>query len=59
MNLRLRVQLEAGRHGTANADSIVDVGAMTTFDRDMLRDALRVVRRFRELIRMRYNLGSF
>ena len=59
MNLRLSAQLEASRRGIANADSIVDVGAMTTVDRDMLRDALRIVRRFRELIRVRYNLGSF
>ncbi|GJE44067.1 DUF294 nucleotidyltransferase-like domain-containing protein [Methylobacterium soli] len=59
MNLRLSAQLEAGRRGIVNADSIVDVGAMTTVDRDMLRDALRIVRRFRELIRVRYNLGSF
>jgi CBS domain-containing protein len=58
MNLRLSAQLEAGRRGIVNADSIVDVGAMTTVDRDMLRDALRIVRRLRELIRVRYNLGS-
>ncbi|MER2268829.1 DUF294 nucleotidyltransferase-like domain-containing protein, partial [Methylobacterium oxalidis] len=58
MNLRLGAQIEAGRRGVINADSIVDVAAMTTVDRDMLRDALRIVRRFRELIRLRYNLGS-
>ncbi|MER2268831.1 DUF294 nucleotidyltransferase-like domain-containing protein, partial [Methylobacterium oxalidis] len=58
MNLRLGAQIEAGRRGVINADSIVDAAAMTTVDRDMLRDALRIVRRFRELIRLRYNLGS-
>ena len=32
---------------------------ISTGDRDLLRDALRVVKRFRELIRNRYNLGLF
>ncbi|WP_336489914.1 DUF294 nucleotidyltransferase-like domain-containing protein [Methylobacterium nigriterrae] len=58
MNLRLATQLAAARRGAVNADSIIDIDAMTTIERDMLRDALRIVRRFRELIRVRYNLGS-
>ena len=32
---------------------------LSTADRDILRDALRIVRQFREIIRNRYNLGAF
>ena len=32
---------------------------LSTYDRDLLRDALRVVKQFREVIRHRYNLGLF
>ena len=38
---------------------IVRLGELSTRDRDLLRDALRVVKRYRELIRNRYNLGLF
>ncbi|MGH1569508.1 putative nucleotidyltransferase substrate binding domain-containing protein [Methylobacterium sp. P31] len=56
MNLRLSAQIEARHRGRAEATSVVNVAAMPTVERDMLRDALRIVRRFRELIRLRYNL---
>ena len=59
MELRLRAQLEALRRGTTEAESIVRLGDLTTVDRDILRDALRIVRQFREMIRSRYNLGAF
>ena len=32
---------------------------LSAADRDILRDALRIVRRFRDTIRNRYNLGAF
>jgi CBS domain-containing protein len=56
MNLRLSAQIEARHRGRAEATSVVNVATMPTVERDMLRDALRIVRRFRELIRLRYNL---
>jgi CBS domain-containing protein len=37
----------------------VRISELSTVDRDLLRDALRVVKRFREVIRLRYHLGMF
>jgi CBS domain-containing protein len=59
MELRLRTQLRALHRRTIGTESVVHLDEITTADRDMLRDALRIVRRFRELIRHRYNLGAF
>ncbi len=56
MNLRLSAQIEARHRGQTDATSAVNVGALPTVERDMLRDALRIVRRFRELIHLRYSL---
>lgn len=56
MSLRLRAQLEGAHRGTN--EPTLDLGAMTAIERDVLRDALRVVARFRELIGVRYSLAS-
>jgi CBS domain-containing protein len=40
-------------------ESLVRLDEITTVERDILRDALRIVRQFREIIRSRYNLGAF
>jgi CBS domain-containing protein len=37
----------------------VRLNELTTRDRDLLRDALRVVKRFREVVRNRYHLSVF
>jgi CBS domain-containing protein len=37
----------------------VRLSELTTRDRDLLRDALRVVKRFREVVRFRYHLSVF
>jgi CBS domain-containing protein len=59
MELRLRSQLRAMKSGARETEAIVRIGELSTVDRDLLRDALRVVKRFREVIRMRYHLGLF
>ena len=59
MEFRLRSQLRALHTEAMGTESIVRLSDITTADRDMLRDALRVVRQFRELIRTHYNLGVF
>lgn len=59
MELRLRSQLRAMKSGAREAEAIVRISELSTGDRDLLRDALRVVKRFREVIRMRYHLGMF
>jgi CBS domain-containing protein len=40
-------------------ESIMRFDDLTTTDRDILQDALRIVRQFREMIRSRYNLEAF
>jgi CBS domain-containing protein len=59
MEFRLRSQLRALHKRTMSAESVVRLDEITTVDRDILRDALRVVRQFRELIRNRYHLEAF
>ena len=59
MELRLRSQLKARRLGNLAAESIVHMNEMTPADRDILRNAIRVVREFREIVRHRFNLGYF
>ncbi len=59
MEYRLRSQLEAVRRGDVSREALVRPGALSTADRDILRDALRIVRQFRESFRNRYRLGSF
>lgn len=58
MSLRVAAQLDAARRG-AGGTATTDRDAMTSLERDVLRDALRVVGRFRELIGRRYHLEAF
>jgi CBS domain-containing protein len=59
MEIRLRSQLRAIKTGRRETESLVNLGELSTRDRDLLRDALRVVKRFREVVRNRYHLGMF
>jgi len=59
MEFRLRSQLEAVRRGSVEGESLIHPSRLSTGDRDLLRDALRIVRRFRELVSSRYRLGAF
>lgn len=59
MELRLRSQLRAMKTGRREEEAMVRVGEMTTRDRDLLRDGLRIVKRFRAIIRERYHLEVF
>jgi CBS domain-containing protein len=59
MEYRLRSQLEAVARGDVSREALVRPASLSAADRDILRDALRIVRRFRETFRHRYRLGSF
>jgi CBS domain-containing protein len=59
MELRLRSQTKARRLGNFAGESIVHMNEMSAADRDILRNAIRVVREFREIVRHRFNLGYF
>ncbi len=59
MELRLRSQLKARRLGNMEGESIVHMNDLTAGDRDILRNAIRVGREFREIVRHRFNLGYF
>jgi CBS domain-containing protein len=55
MTLRLDAQLAAA--GTSTA--LVRPAALSSMQRDLLRDAFRVVKQFREIVRRHFNLGTF
>jgi CBS domain-containing protein len=59
MEFRLRSQLEAMRRGASGAESLVHLGELTTVDRDILRDALRIVRQLRDILHNHYRLTGF
>lgn len=59
MELRLKSQLRAQLAGTTEGESLLRLSDLTTLDRDLLRDALRVVKRFREIVRSHFKLGMF
>jgi CBS domain-containing protein len=59
MEIRLRSQLRAVKTGQREMESIVRLSELSTSDRDLLREAFRVVKRFREVIRYRYHLNMF
>lgn len=59
MEVRLRSQLNAIKTGHREEEAIVRIGELSSRDRDLLRDALKVVKRFREVVRNRYHLGLF
>lgn len=57
--LRLRSQLDATRRGEPEFERLVRPSQLSSLDRDLLRDALRVVKLFRELVRNHFKLGLF
>lgn len=59
MEFRLRSQLRAIHRGRPEDEALVRLNEITAADRDILRDGLRIVRRFREYIRVHYNLAAF
>ncbi|MCE1237891.1 MAG: DUF294 nucleotidyltransferase-like domain-containing protein [Hyphomicrobiales bacterium] len=59
MELRLKSQIRAHLAGTTEGESLLKPSDLTTLDRDLLRDALRVVKRFREIVRSHFKLGMF
>jgi CBS domain-containing protein len=59
MEFRLQAQVRALHTRMMPNESLMHLEEITTVERDILRDALRIVRQFREIIRTRYNLGAF
>ena len=54
MTLRLDARLGLGASGAR-----VDPGRLTGMERDLLRDALRIVKQFRDMVRRHFNLAMF
>jgi CBS domain-containing protein len=59
VQLRLRSQLRAHLAGTTEGESLLKPSDLTTLERDLMRDALRVVKQFREIVRNHFKLGMF
>ena len=54
--MTLRLDAELARADSAN---LVKPAELTTMERDLLRDALQIVKKFRELLRRHFNLNMF
>ena len=54
MTLKLDAELNAVEHS-----SLVRPAELTTMERDLLRDALQIVKRFRDHLRRHFNLQMF
>ena len=59
MQLRLRSQVRAHLAGSMEEEALVRPSDLTTLDRELLRDATRVVKRFRDIVRNHFKLGMF
>ena len=59
MEFRLRSQLAAIRRGSLEGEALVRRSELSSADRDILRDAFRITRQFREIIRQHYHLKAF
>jgi CBS domain-containing protein len=59
MEYRLRSQLQALHRSRPEREVVLDLDDITAGDRDILRDALRIVRQVREIVRVRFNLAAF
>lgn len=59
MEYRLQPQLDAVRRGALHREALLRPSRLHSADRDILRDALRIVRQFREMTRSHYRLGTF
>lgn len=57
MEIRLKSQLEAMRTGRHEEEAIVRLGTLSAAERDLLRDSLKVVKRFKEILRTHYHLA--
>lgn len=58
LGLRLATRLERMRlHQTP--DNLVDPDAITKLERDLLKDSLQIVRRFKDLVKHHFRLGMF
>jgi CBS domain-containing protein len=57
MEVRLRSQLVAMHSGRQEEEAIVRLNELSSRERDLLREALKVVKRFKEIVRARYHLS--
>lgn len=57
MEVRLRSQLRAMRTGRQEEEAIARLNDLSTSERDLMREALKVVKRFKEVMRSRYHLA--
>lgn len=57
MEVRLVSQLRAMRAGKREEEAIVRLNELSSRERDLLREALKVVKRFKEILRARYHLA--
>ena len=58
MDLRLSANLSILQGGGSGIPNQVDFGSLSTLERDLLKDALQVVKRFKNVIRHHFHITA-
>ncbi|UOP07838.2 DUF294 nucleotidyltransferase-like domain-containing protein [Alysiella crassa] len=58
MDMRLKAGLACLHDGKVLAPNQLDIDSLSTMERDLLKDALQVVKRFKNIIRMHFRLNT-
>lgn len=58
MDMRLKAGLACLHEGKVTAPNQLDIDSLSTMERDLLKDALQVVKKFKNIIRMHYRLNA-
>ncbi|MDO4433797.1 MAG: putative nucleotidyltransferase substrate binding domain-containing protein [Alysiella sp.] len=58
MDMRLKAGLACLHEGKVTAPNQLDIDSLSTLERDLLKDALQVVKRFKNIIRMHFRLNA-
>lgn len=58
MDMRLKAGLACLHDGKVVAPNQLDIDSLSTMERDLLKDALQVVKRFKNIIRMHFRLNT-
>lgn len=59
LHLLMTMRLDAQIADVGGAGALVRPAELSSLQRDVLRDALHVVKQFREIVRRHFNLGAF
>lgn len=59
MALKLRNNLRQQSQGRAGGSDLIELGTLSTLDRDLLTDALAIIRQYKQFLRLHYRLEGY